>query len=200
MISFKALRGSWSPSQFIFQNHGMRFLTLTCQEMTNVYELPKLLVLLDIPKGKIPSESIEKKSSYLERILYFPSWQNGGVSHSFPLSEGAVQDLGPKRAGLYITTDERTTSRLWGRLSVKCHVYNGMIRRTKKIQSGKVEEDPDDKDERFEGMSCGRKASLVRFLQDAGWGSRADSTKPQSSAQQKKELSTCDMTISLLGM
>ena len=80
--------------------------------MTNVYELPKLLVLLDIPKGKIPSESIEKKSSYLERILYFPSWQNGAVIHSFPLSEGAVQALGPKRAVLYITPDERTTSRL----------------------------------------------------------------------------------------
>ena len=51
--------------------------------MTNMYKLHKFLVLLDIPKGKIPSDTIEKKkkTSYLEIILCHLSWQSKVVGH-----------------------------------------------------------------------------------------------------------------------
>ena len=62
IICFKAFRDNWSLLNFIFQDHGTHFLTLICPEMTNMYKLHKLLVLLDIPKVKIPSDTIEKKN------------------------------------------------------------------------------------------------------------------------------------------
>ena len=69
IICFKALRDNWFLLNFIFQDHGSHFLTWTCPEMTNVYKLHKLLVLLDIPKGKIRSGTIgkKKKKTFLPR-------------------------------------------------------------------------------------------------------------------------------------
>ena len=113
--------------------------------------------------------------------------------------DGTVWDLEQKRAVLYIITDNVTASRLSFCISVMSHFYSGLIKRTKKIQSGKVEDEHEDNDERFEEMSCVRKESLVSFLQKAGPGSRVEIMKKQILAQHKKQLSIFDLAIPLLG-
>ena len=93
-----------------------------------------------------------------------------------------------------------TASRLSFCSYVKSHFYRGLIKRTKKIQSGKVEDAHEDNDERFEERSCVRKESLVSFLQKAGPGSRVEIMKKQILAQHKKQLSIFDLAIPLLGI
>ena len=90
---------------------------------------------------------------------------------------------------MYIITDSMTASRLSFCISVKSHFYSGLIKRTKKIQPGKVEDEHADNDERFEEMSCVRKESLVSFLQKAGPGSQVEIMKKQILAQQKEKFS-----------
>ena len=101
---------------------------------------------------------------------------------------------------MYIITDSMTASRLSFCISVKSHFYSGLIKRTKKIQPGKVEDEHADNDERFEEMSCVRKESLVSFLQKAGPGSQVEIMKKQILAQHKKQLSIFDLAIPLLGI